>query len=119
MSEDVTKTLFGDNAILGLEKPNASVEIFGRVTDEIYSKKSIELKTDLNDRQVVAFARANLFARKYRMPLLKGLVREISLYSVSKGRKGRKEFENIAKANLGMNMEEERKSIPDRLLGRR
>jgi len=116
---DLTKNIFGDNVISGIGQSNSSVEIFGKVTDEIYSKKSIQLKTDLNDRQILAFSSAAVFARKYKRPLLKSLVRELSIYSVSRGRKGRKEFENIAKANLGMSMEDESRSIPDRLMGRR
>lgn len=119
MENDLTKNLFGDNVISGMNKVNPSVEIFGKVTDEIFSKKSIQLKTDLNDKQILAFASASVFARKYKRPLLASIVKELSLYSVSRNRKGRKEFENIAKANLGMSMEEDSRSIPDRLLGRR
>jgi len=117
--DDLTKNLLGDNLLSGIQSTPASVEIFGKVTDEIYSKKSIQLKTDLNDKQILAFASASVFARKYKRPLLASLVRDISIYSVSRGRKGRKEFENIAKANLGMSSEAESQSIPDRLLGRR
>ena len=117
--DDLTKNLFGDNVLNGIHRPNASVEIFGKVTEEIYSTDKIELKTDLNDRQILAFSSATVFANKYDRPLLKSVVRQLSLYSVSRGRKGRKEFENIAKANLGMSTEEEARSIPDRLLGRR
>ena len=119
MNKDLTQNLFGDSVISGEERPNASVEIFDKITTEIFSKKSIQLKTDLNERQVLAFARASVFARKYRRPLLKSLVGQISQYSVSLKRQGRKEFENVAKANLGMVQEDERHSIPDRLLGRR
>lgn len=116
--EDLTKNLFGDNVVSSLQQRNAQVEVFDKVTDEIFSKKSIQLKTDLNDRQILAFSSASVFARKYKRPLLASLVRELSIYSVSRGRKGRKEFENIAKANLGMSIEDDRRSIPDRLLGR-
>jgi len=117
--EDLTQNLFGTEVMTGLEKPNASVEIFDKVSTEIFSKKSIELKTDLNDQQVMAFARANVFARKYKRPLLKALVREYSIYAVSRGRRSRKEFENVAKANLGMSMDDNRQAIPDRIMGRR
>lgn len=118
MSDNLTANLFGADAVGSMNKQNPQVEIFEKVTNEIFSKKSIQLKTDLNDRQVLAFSRASVFARKYKRPLLKQLIKELSLYSVSRGRKGRKEFENIAKANLGMANDDERRSIPDRLLGR-
>lgn len=119
LSNKTTKNIFDDDvSVPGLERPNAQVEIFDKVTDEIYNKEDIELKTDLNDRQIVAMSSAKVFAKKYNMNLLDELVDHISLYSVSRGRKGRKEFENIAKANLGMRQEESSPSIPGRLFGR-
>jgi len=119
VNDDLTKNLFGDNILGGMQQPNPSVEIFDKVTKEIFSTKNRKLKTELNDRQILAFSRASVFARKYKRPLLASLINEISLYSVSHKRQGRKEFENIAKANLGMSQGDEGQSIPDRLLGRR
>lgn len=115
--EDITSNLFGDPATFGGKNTNASVEIFGKVTDEIFSTKRIRLKTDLNEKQIVAFSRATVFANKYHRTLLKGLIKNVSEYSISKGRKGRKEFENIAKANLGLSKEDDAPSIPRRLFG--
>ena len=106
-----------DNGIV--ERPNAQVEIFEKVTEQIYNKVDIELKTELNDRQILAFASAKSFSEKFNIPVISEIVDSISVYSVSRSRKGRKEFENIAKANLGMHNEDEGRSIPDRLLGRR
>jgi len=117
--DDVTKNMFGDPALSGITQANASVEIFEKVTDEIYSDEDIELKTELNDAQILAFSSASAFAEKFNRPLISNIIHKLSIYSVSRNRKGRKEFENIAKANLGMSMEDESRSIPDRLLGRR
>ena len=115
---DPSKTFLDPNS-QGLERPSSAVEIFAKATEEVYSTENIELKTELTDRQIIAFSRAKVFANRYGCSLLNELVDNLSIYSVSRGRKGRKEFENIAKANLGMSQEDEARSIPDRLLGRR
>lgn len=118
---NLTEALFGfGGGITPPPAPNPSVEIFGKITKEIYSVKNLELKTEVNDAQIMAFSQARAFANKYKVPLLAEFVKNISKYSISRNRKGRKEFESIAKANLQMAGAEERekRSIPDRLLGR-
>ena len=117
---NLTAALFGEGELETAAAPNASVEIFKSIVDEIYSKKNIELKTELNDRQVMVFSQAKSFARRYKIPLLKELVKNYSEYAISKNRKGRNEFREIAKAmnQMAANDEMIQKSIPDRLLGR-
>lgn len=118
MAEDLTKNLFGDSTVSGFEKPNPSVEIFDKVSAEIFSRKSIETKTDISRKQVMAFARAEAFGKKYKRPLLRSLVKSYCIYAVSENRQSRKEFSNVAKANLGMSLDDGVRSIPDRLMGR-
>lgn len=117
----VTQGIFSNTPEGALPPPiNPTVEIFSKVTDEIFSFKKLEAKTDINDAQIMAFSQARAFAKKYKIPLLNELVANISKYSISRGRKGRKEFSDIAKANMGggFTEEHERQSIPARLLGR-
>ena len=117
---DLMHSLFGTGGEMNqTPPPNPSVEIFGKITKEIYSTKNLELKTELNDAQIMAFSQARAFANKYKVPLLNEFVRNLSKYSISRNRKGRKEFESIAKANLQMagNEEREQRSIPARLFG--
>lgn len=117
---DFSASLFGNGDVPQAMQPNPNVEIFKSITKEIYSTKNLELKTELNDNQIMAFSQARAFSKKYGVPLLAEFVKNISKYSISKGRKGRKEFESISKANLQMLSGDEREnpSIPDRLLGR-
>ena len=117
---DFSASLFGNGDVPQAIQPNPTVEIFKSITKEIYSTKNLELKTELNDRQIMAFSQARAFAKMYGVPLLAEFVKNISKYSKSKNRKGRKEFTDISKANLQMAAVEEREraSIPDRLLGR-
>lgn len=117
---DLTSALFGNGTIEHAPQPNPSVEIFKSITKEIYSVKNIELKTELNDSQIMAFSQGRAFANRYKVPLLAEFIKNISKYSISKNRKGRKEFSEISKANLQMasGEERERASIPERLIGR-
>ena len=115
---DASKTIFGDEIPQGAQI-SPQVQIYGKVTDEIYSTEDIELKTELNDRQVLAFASATVFADKFDIPILHDIVNRISVYAVSNKRQGRKEFADISKASLGMAREDDGTGIPERLLGRR
>jgi len=118
---DFTSALFGENQLQSDPIINPHVEIFSNITKEIYSTKNLELKTELNDKQIMAFSQARAFSKRYKVPLLAEFVKNISLYSISKNRKGRKEFSEISKANLQMagTEERERMSIPERLFGSR
>lgn len=118
---DLTNALFGfGGGIAPPPVPNPSVEIFDKITKEMFSIKNIELKTEVNDPQIMAFSQAKAFAKRYKVPLLAEFVTNISKYSISRNRKSRKEYGDVAKANLQMSGAEERenRSIPDRLLGR-
>ena len=117
---DFTQSLFGEEQINNNAPVNPQVEIFSNITKEIYSTKNLELKTELNDKQIMAFSQARAFAKIYKVPLLATFVRNISLYSISKNRKGRKEFSDISKANLQMAGADEKEpsSIPARIFGR-
>jgi len=118
---DLMQSLFGaGGGINGTPPPNPSVEIFDKITKEMFSSKNIELKTEVNDAQIMAFSQARAFAKRYKTPLLAEFVNNISKYSISRNRKSRKEYGEVAKANLQMASTEEReaRSIPDRLMGR-
>lgn len=103
-------------------KQLASVEIFTKITDTIFSKDNIRVKTDLNDRQILAFSSADEFSKIFKIPFIANVTRNIAEYSISRNRKGRKEYESIAKASFStMGQDdplEQSRSIPARLMGR-
>jgi len=118
---DFSAALFGNGDIPQTLQPDPQIEIFKGITKEIYSTKNIAVKTELNDKQIMVFSTAMTFAKRYKVPLLKELVNNYCTYAISKGRKSRKEFENIGKAVFQMsNIDENERhsSIPDRILGR-
>lgn len=73
-------------------------ELTLKVIDEVFSTKDIEVKTELSDRQIIQFTRGHMFHSIFGSPRMLQLVNTLAVYSVSKGRKGRKEFTDIAKS---------------------
>ena len=116
-NENTTASLFGRGEVP--QQSNSTVEVFEKVSEGIFSDDNLKLKTELNPREIVAFARGTVFAKKYKRPLLKGLIKELCAFKISHNRKSRKEYESIAKASLGAYNNDEARSIPDRLMGRR
>jgi len=93
-------------------------EILLKIIDEVFSKKDIEVKTDINDPQVIAFSKGKLYANRFNSDIVSEFVDLLSIYSVSKGRKSRKEFKEISIALNSMNAVEDEPRIRDRLLGK-
>lgn len=64
--------------------------------DELFSEgkgdNGLDLRTELNEIQIIQFARARAIAAYYKIPQLAVFVKNIERLSVSKGRKGRREF---------------------------
>jgi hypothetical protein len=87
-----------------------------QIVSEIYSKKDIELKTDLNTKQIIAIAKAETYAGFYGSRLVANLCQTIMELSVSKDRKGRKEFTSIAQS-IQSQPEEIEPTLKTRLLG--
>ena len=89
-----------------------------KVLDKAFTTEDIELKTDLTTNQIVQFARARRFADQFSIDVLNKFIYDLSVYSVSKDRKGRKEYVEIAKSLHNMEHEQQEGNIRDRLLGK-
>lgn len=86
------------------------------VLKELLSEKSIKIKTDLNEAQIKALTKGTLYADLYKSKLMKSLVKNISLYLVSKNRLGRKELVEMAQShNTELELEP---TISQRLFGK-
>lgn len=97
---------------------NEKLEMLNELVKQNYSKENIEVKTDINDKQIRAFGVARLFADKYKNILVFNLVEQFMTLSISKDRKSRKEYQEIAKSMLGSQTEiDNRPSMKERLFG--
>lgn len=72
----------------------------GKELQELFSNDNIEKKADINTKQVMALARAKTFADMYNIKRLNDFILNYMAYSVSKDRKGRKEFVESFKAKI-------------------
>lgn len=67
---------------------------------ELFSNNNLEKKGDINARQVMALAKAKTFANRYNNQILNEFINNYIVYSVSKDRKGRKEFVESFRAKI-------------------
>jgi len=72
----------------------------GKELQELFSNENIEKKADISTKQVMALAKAKTFADRYNNKLLDDFIKRYVIYSVSKERKGRKEFVESFKAKI-------------------
>ena len=89
-----------------------------KLVQEVFSKEDAELKSDLNDAEIIALTKADIFAEYYDSSLIEKLKRSFLLLKVSKKRQGRGEFVKIAQAVIAP-QQEEQPTIPERLFGGR
>lgn len=94
-----------------VEKDPAPIEI---MINEMLGRENLEMKTDLSDRLVVALTKGSIFADLFHNKLMESLVNKISLYRVSRNRKGRDEIKDMAKS-LGFVLSEDSPSFMSRL----
>ena len=81
-----------------VNQKDARDEYLLKIIDEIYSDKNVEVKTDLNERQILAITRGQLFAERYNCDIMDKLCNKIMKLSISKNRLSRKEFTEISKS---------------------
>lgn len=60
----------------------------GRLLD----KKDVEVKTELNDAEIVTISKLRFMAERYKIPVLKDFTDNLMLLKISRNRKGRGEF---------------------------
>lgn len=86
-----------------------------KVVDEVFSTNNIDMKTDLNQRQVNAITKGKLFAGQFNCQIMMDLCNLHETLLISKSRAGRKEFIELTKSVT--NTDAEQPTIKDRLLG--
>ena len=120
ITEDV---IFSDNhdeeAVLD-NTPNEMIAYLDRITEKVFSKNDIEVKTELNDTQIVKFSRARSYAKVFSVDIINDIIDDICIFSVSKNRKSRKEFTQLAQGmgSYLSGVEPEQKTLLNNLVGR-
>lgn len=107
--------LFKDNQA---DQENSTVheKTIEKALDELFSVDGIDLKSDINNRQISALTRGYIFADVYKCKYMGDLVRHILELSVSKSREGRKEFVRVLQSASREDPQEPLKLVRRRLL---
>jgi len=77
---------------------NVQQEHLTKIIGEIYSKENIEVKTDINMPQINALTKAIVYADRFNSPMVAQVAQKYMELSISKDRKGRKEFTEISRS---------------------
>ena len=110
---DTTQELFQTETVE--DTISISDHIKMKVVDEVFNTNNIDMKTDLNQRQINAITKGKLFANQFNCQIMMDLCNLHETLLISKSRAGRKEFIELTKS---FNTTEElQPSIKERLLG--
>jgi len=112
---NTTENLFGvpqENDVSSL-----SDQIKAKVVDEVFSVNNIDMKTDLNQRQINAITKGKLFASQFNCEIMMNLCNLHETLLISKSRAGRKEFIELTKSITSSDQFDGVPSIKERLLG--
>jgi hypothetical protein len=92
-------------------------QIKAKIVDEIFSTNNIDMKTDLNQKQINAITKGKLYAEHFGSRLMLNLCNLHETLLISKSRAGRKEFIELTKNVLSHQEENLTPTIKERLLG--
>lgn len=92
-----TNYIFSDEEYNPQQEPSLKEKITDKIVGEIYDTKNIEVKTELNDKQVMLFARADIFAKRYKTPVLRQFTNSFMKKNLSRKRASRKEMVDVVK----------------------
>lgn len=95
---------------------SVETEHLKEVVKQAYSKKDIQLKTDLNPFQIQIMTRMSLYQKRFKSNVMKTALDTFMQLSVSKKRLGRKEFVQVAQS-LSPQPQVEPSPIKRRLFG--
>jgi hypothetical protein len=111
---NVTESLFTVND----NNNNASLkeQNMAKLLEEIYSTNNLDIKTDLNQKQVNAITKGKLFATTFNCDIMMNLCNLHETLLISKNRAGRKEFIEMSKSVTSADTEES--TVRERLLGK-
>ena len=111
---NTTENLFAPPAD-AQQQTSIAEQIKLKVVDEVFSVNNIDMKTDLNQRQINAITKGKLFANQFNCKIMMDLCNLHETLLISKSRAGRKEFIELTKSVT--NNDQDTPTIKERLLG--
>ena len=116
---DTTSSLFAlPDVEIEANTDSLAEQIKAKIVEEIFSTNNIDMKTDLNQKQINAITKGKLYAEHFGSKLMFDLCNLHETLLVSKSRAGRKEFIELTKNVIGASEPMDfAPSIKERLLG--
>lgn len=100
------------------QDPSFKEQIANKVVDEIFNAENVDVKTELNDKEILLFSRADFYAQVYNAPLVNDFTRFIKTKKISRKRGSRKEMVDAIKSiDMGGDMGGNDSSLISRLRG--
>lgn len=90
--------------------------IIEKALDGLYTKKNIEMITDLHDKLITKITQVRMFADAFSSKPAAQLVEYLSIYKISKDRQGRKERVDIMKQFMNADEMDDKQGIFDRFI---
>lgn len=118
VTKKVNSFLFTPEQNNNLDTEDFNDKHLEKIIEEIYSTDNIEVKTDLNENEIRAITKGQLYAEKYKCNIVDNLCNKLMILKVSNKRMGRKEFKEISQSMQPSYPEEQTMSIPQRLFGK-
>ena len=69
-----------------------------KMIEQAFSSENMAMRSELNQKQIYAVLKLQLFADKYQSKMVEDLTNNFLQLQVSKGRQGRKEFKEMAQS---------------------
>jgi hypothetical protein len=95
---DTTQELFQNESTQ--DNTSISDHIKLKVVDEVFNTNNIDMKTDLNQRQINAITKGKLFATQFNCEIMMNLCNLHETLLISKSRSGRKDLQPSIKERL-------------------
>ena len=115
---NATHDLLGEKDI-ETNSPSKKEDLMDRLIQENFNTNNIEIRTDLTDKQIMAFSIGKVYAETFNVSIVNDFMDFIMKRSLSKKRKSREEFLEVGKSAM-QNIEEDiPESFNERLLGRK
>jgi len=114
--DKIAKSIISPEEIQIENQPSETDMWMKEVSNQIFSKTDVEVKSDLNTAQINALTKGKLFAETFNVSIMDRLCYWQMLLPISKNRGSRKEFADISK-NMHPDNQEMQPTLKTRLLG--
>lgn len=86
-------------------------DILHRVVEAILDDNNLETKTDLTDKMIAAFAKVDVYAELFNIPILKVFKKSFLKLRISRNRLGRKELTDMTRTLVSYETAPEETSV--------